>query len=534
MRTFKMILSALLVAFILAGTASCSCSDNKGDTKATTTAITTAKATVKTTAPTTVATTTPATSADNGDEKSNDSSLPALPDIYNNAKDYGHPKDEKRPSDDFIASLNGYTLKIKHPWNMGINATDKNALMNVGGVAEVKEKYGATIEETGVFDDYNKILLGEIKANKFTNQMYEVQSFNFASYIKNNYMKDLTTAKSIAKVSFNEAWYNYDVSQITSIDGAQYGFMAFNASYTMPQGILYNKKILKSANLADPINLARSGKWTWDKFEEYALKLNSSSVTGFRLGTKEGSEFFSSLMSSQGTDLATLTKGSSPKSNVLTQAGKEALKQIQTWVSKKAITLNENEVWDVNKKLFSEGKVAMTLASHDTVNQCKGENMRGNMGIVPFPNKTASKKYRDVLNLVFISFIPSYYKDDNDVAKMLFLRDEQLQNLYGQREFVFLNTYKQFGFDANTMNLAYLIQNGLKDTSGAVYSKHISAENILDPDGSDVDGTPSLTRLVLPVFKGSAASTQISSKGSVIQEKYNSMWKNKVFTGNYK
>ena len=78
---------------------------------------------------------------------------------------------------------------------------------------------------------------------------------------------------NIAKVSFTEQWYD-NSTQMAAIGGAQYGWTSFDVEYLIPTGILYNKKLIKDANLTDPTVLARKGQWTWDNLEEYALALN--------------------------------------------------------------------------------------------------------------------------------------------------------------------------------------------------------------------------------------------------------------------
>ena len=290
---------------------------------------------------------------------------------------------------------------------------------------------------------------------------------------------------------------------------------------------------MKQANLEDPITLARKGQWTWSKLEEYALKLNTSSVDGFRLGAKDAAILYSSLMSSSGTNLVTLQTGKSPKSNVTTQAGQDALAQIETWVKKNVITFNQDEVWDANKEKFAEGKAGMVLASNDTLNSCTGSGLKDSVGIVPFPTKVASTEYKDVLHLVFMSFIPSYYNDDNEVAKMLFVRDEQLQQLYRYRETLFADLYSNYNLTSDSLAMAYMIKYGTTDPSGIKYTKYVGAENMLDPDGSDVDGVPNLTKIIHPVLSGGSASKAISGYADTLQKKYDSFWGSRVFTGNY-
>ena len=538
MKLAKRLLALAMAVMMSVAVASCGDDSSSSSSAATTAATTTAAAAEETTTAAAGATTAASSgdgAAAGGATIDTGDGLAALPDIEKNAKTYDAPKDSKRPSSSFISSVKGYKLKIKHPWNFAGSLDPNNASLKYYKAAEsyVEKKYGASIEEIGVFQDYNKNLQGEISANKFENQIYEVQSFNFASYIKNNYMKDLRTAKNTAAVTFGEAWYDYNTTQMAAVGGGQYGWTSFDVEYIVPTGILYNKKLVKNANLTDPTVLARKGQWTWDKFEEYATKLTTSSVAGFRLSAKDGTNLYSSLMTSLGTNLVNVKKGKAPTSNVSTQAGQDALAKIETWVKTKVVTIPANEDWSQNKKLFSEGKVGMVLGSHDTLKSCTTTVMKNNVGMVPFPTKSASKTYKSVQNISFMSFIPSYYKNDNEAAKILFLRDEQLQQLYRYREQIFVALYKTYNLDKESMSMTYMIKYGSKDPAGVKYGKYVCASNILDPDGSDSDGTPNLTKIVAPVLAGGSASKQISSYASALQSKYNSLWGKKVFTGNY-
>ena len=537
MKLAKRLMALAMAVAMSVAVASCSCGgDKSADTNATTKAATTAASAKATTKAATTAATTAANNNSNsnsGSKIDNGDDLAALPKIKD--KVYDAPSDSKRPSDSFIKSVKGYTLKINHPWNFGAknDASNPSLTYYKQAASYVNSKYGATIDESGKFDDYNKTLQGEIKANKFGYQMYEVQNFYFNSFLKNGYMKDLSAAKKTAAVSFGESWYDSKTTQLSCIDGAQYGWTSFDVEYIVPTGILYNKKLIKNANLTDPMVLARKGQWTWDKLSEYAKALNSSNVKGFRISTKDGGTLYNSLMTAAGTPIVSVSKGASPTSNVMSQTGKDCLQQIQTWIADKTLTVGLNEDWSQNKKLFSEAKIAMVLGSHDTLKSCTSQAVKGSIGMVPFPTKSASKSYNSVQAVQFMSFIPSFYKDDNEAAKIIFLRDEQLQQLYRYREKIYLSLYKSYGLDSDALSMTYQIKYGTKDPAGVTYGKSVSAVTIVDPNGSDSDGTPALTKIVSPVLSGGAASSSISSNGPALQNSYDSWWKNHKFTGSY-
>ena len=79
--------------------------------------------------------TTTAAPVDNG------SGLAALPKVSGST--YAAPTDSAKPDASFISGLNGYTLKIKHPWNFGGSADASNKSLQYYKAASnaVKTKY---------------------------------------------------------------------------------------------------------------------------------------------------------------------------------------------------------------------------------------------------------------------------------------------------------------------------------------------------------------------------------------------------------
>lgn len=90
----------------------------------------------------------------------------------------------------------------------------------------------------------------------------------------------------------------------SNVDGKPYMIISDMAPFT---GITYSKKLFKDAGLEDPRSLYYKGKWTWEKFTEYAKKFTKltgkieTSTFGFTDGYLEG------LVATCGKDYITAT-----------------------------------------------------------------------------------------------------------------------------------------------------------------------------------------------------------------------------------
>ena len=129
---FKRILLGIMATSVIFSCAACK--DKSEDTETATDITTTvSQATTTTAETTTVAEETTTVSTETTtvtNSQSSSDSLVKLPDIKADSKIYDAPTDSKRPSDSFISSVKGYTLKIKHPWNFGGTNAKPQIMLN--------------------------------------------------------------------------------------------------------------------------------------------------------------------------------------------------------------------------------------------------------------------------------------------------------------------------------------------------------------------------------------------------------------------
>ena len=445
-------------------------------------------------------------------------------------KIYDLEPDDNMPSDAFRASLKGTTVKILQPWYVE-GSTSKIYRYYNDSETTLEKMYGVTIEEKqGTFSSYNSDVKAAIENKKTNEQVYQMQAFYFATFVKGGYMKSLTTAMRTAGVTFTEPWYIQEATAYGNINGNQYAWMAFDADYAMPMFIAYNTRFIKEQKLEDPAQLAKNGQWTWAKMEEYAKKLNTSSRAG--LATVNASLLYSSMIASAGSSVVTVQRGQTAKTNIRSTVALDCLSQLETWAKNGTLTYNKNESWQIPKEKFAKGQIAMLFCSHDAVRENQTSTYAKNyVGIAPFPNRTASKTYNNVQGLQFMTFIPNTVSDE-EAAKILFIRDQLYRYNYRYRNVTFNYLYSNYNLDADgdadAINMARDLKYGLNG-----FNKAIDPCAILEYDASPADGFPILgTKIVIPVLSQEKTAAQaISENATALQASYDRTFETMKLTG---
>lgn len=352
-------------------------------------------------------------------------------------------------SNAFVKSLKGYKMTIlqafEQPKSGKIYESDKWCTQ------EVMKEYGIDIKLDGFWASYNDKLAANLASHSANNQVYMVQDFNFASWFKNGYLTDLTSAMNKAGVDFKDPWYNQNAREFLNINYKQYGWVVYGVSYTFPYGILYNKNLIKKAKLTDPETLVKSGKWTWATIEKYAKKLTNSNVVGF--GCANLSQMFGSAVATKGSSLVKVKKGQEPTSNINAQVNLDIMAKISSWINNKICDTFSNKDWTYPKTTFAKAKIAMLYSSHDAFQHLYlNKSFKDSIGFVPFPTEKESKTYTNVSIPQFIWFIPTQQKADS--AKILFGINElyRQQHRFQQRNFDI--NWRTYFDDKDTLDLA--------------------------------------------------------------------------------
>lgn len=425
----------------------------------------------------------------------------------------------KSPSSSLTKSLKGFTLKILYPWE-NIYGNRKCQTYAEQAIKAVQDQYGCKISEKGQFAKYSDSLSAEFAANKFENHIYYAYNTDFASYFSKGYLADLRTAMVETGTTFTERWYISEARNFLNIDGKQYGWIAAEDEYTLPYCIIYNSKLLKQKNLADPAELAAKGQWTWDKLEEYAKKFKNDANTGFYCGNS--TMLLTAIANQYGTTLTKVAKGAQPTTNINDTKVKTALDTLRTWTVGNGAwaTPSIGNQWTAAKNALREGKVAMFYGTHDHIKELASASDNSIYGIAPFPNKTASKSYTGVSVPQFIGIIPK--KWSSDASKILFIRDEY----YRQND---VYTDRNFQYKWET----YLGDQEAIDNAADIKYARAGNKIIFDWTSICETGKTQTGTIIGQVVNGSKTAAQaISANKNALVSAYKKVWDGHKTTGN--
>jgi ABC-type glycerol-3-phosphate transport system substrate-binding protein len=221
--------------------------------------------------------------------------------------------------------------------------------------------------------------------------------------------------------SDNDLWNDQKVFTPLHING-----MPENETYLfMPSQVKhdafalgYNKTLLESKGLPDPLELWNDGKWNWDAWRD--MLIATTDITGVKKTTVYGfggfwSWFLDGMLMSNGASIA-----SGPTQTLTSSQTIEVLDFINTiyTVDKTAMPWQEN--WSDNNN-FKNGNLAFFIA-RDWILESVSDNTGFEFGVVPFPvgpsgNKEANKQ-DSLTGNVFL--LPKNAKDPQRVYNALF------------------------------------------------------------------------------------------------------------------
>lgn len=417
--------------------------------------------------------------------------------------------DDGNPTEEFIKNLRGFKLKILNPWPYyKCNTEPYNSAEYVKSIVE--RKYGVFIDESGYFEDYEEDLDEKLDNNKVDASIYKVRNVNFSKYLDKEYISSLNKAMKISGVTFKEEWYLQDTTKYLKINNNQYGWLGYDSEYAFPYLIIYNRDLFKKLNLEDPVELMKQKKWTWDKLEDYSQKLiGKFDCSGIAIS--DVSTFLSAMLATKNTSILSTIEGKL-KYNIKSVTFKHCVQTLENWSKKAVVDLYTGEEWDYAKKQFSNGDAAMILGSNDVLNSIKNSSIKS-VGIVPFPIENKSDKYTTVYTPQYVDFIPKGYSVE-DMAKILFIRNEMYRYAYTLSDRDFKYVYKDYKFDNSTLNRAYELK------YKSPFKKLPMLESLYVPINSDV----SLSGIVQELFVNSKNDNAYKEHNDLIQKESDQFW----------
>ncbi len=173
--------------------------------------------------------------------------------------------------DEVVVDLNGYTFTILDGDKAHFDPDSGTALNDrtLELVEDVEKTFNCNIEVQVVDPSamFNKIQ-PSIMAGDKTADMVVSTTWAFGQLISADLMADLNTFEEL---DLSNPWWNQSVIPQCTLNGKV--FAASGSFLTHIEKIwvmFFNKNIWEELNYEDPYQLVRDGKWTWDKWDEFA------------------------------------------------------------------------------------------------------------------------------------------------------------------------------------------------------------------------------------------------------------------------
>jgi len=207
---------------------------------------------------------------------------------------------------------------------------------------------------------------------------------------------DLSTIKDFNVKS--DLW-NDKITNVATFKNGIYG--TGNSDLLLHSGVIvhYNKDMVKSLGLEDPVALVKRGEWTWDKFRQYCLKAakdmnNDGAFTDAdRFGCT--SQSYDGLIPAFLTSGVEVIKKDASGNLVYNLMSNEAVTALQKF--KATFTVSDGMLFDAymdagaQQNQFLSGKTMFILGGVNLSAYEIGEDFE--VGMIPYPKYNASSDY---------------------------------------------------------------------------------------------------------------------------------------------
>ena len=359
-------------------------------------------------------------------------------------------KNNQVNSNDFLKSLRGTKINI---YSALSGAPKRGTIVGdryYANVEKISKKYGVTIN---FVSDYlsNEALLTSFVSGKPLVNVFTVAAYDINSYIKADAIASLDDAMKELGITFQEKWYDQNVKKAFNLNGKHYAWYSGSRS---PYIIAYNKRLLETKRLEDPINLYKKGEWTYDKLETYMKTLREVSsdgtVTVSGLEMPSIPEFMNYLAHMNGGSLVNIKNGT-VSLNVTNAKTQKGLDYFYKWYCQEKIASIRGD-WEAACINFSKGSAAMVFSTKYVFDAMNSNGMKDAVGVVPFPKgPDADAKAPYMYEQTEAYMIPKACQ--SDAKKYLFVMNELNKLQYECREKDFSDEYKHLILDKNSYEI---------------------------------------------------------------------------------
>ena len=411
------------------------------------------------------------------------------------------------PTDAFIASCAGFTLKYLNPWE---GPELGSPLFESKAFAEqiVEADYRCTIEEVGLTEDYKTAIMASLSAGTPQAHIYRVPSDSFVSFLDKDYLCDLNGAIKKAGINIERSWFD-STTQLFNIDGKQYAWYENTPS---PYKLYYNKNLIKETNLYDPLTLVKSGKWTWDAFAN-----GYSQVSPLAVQDNSSELLLKAMVASQGLSVSRIQKGKTPTTDIVVPGIEASFTALAKWSADGVVSYDEQSA-----KSFCEGEIAFYYGDGSILDSIDKDKFASEIGVVPFPKPNEYKTaYYSLTIPTYASFIPKQYARES--GQIMFLNNEINRNRY---RFVLR--------DLVIENMDYLKGTDL-DTFADIEGQNGNFKNANDYSVFSEMDTNIIADMASAVAKGEVTPQEaIQAHLEELQDTYKKVWGDRKITGNVK
>lgn len=289
---------------------------------------------------------------------------------------------------------------------------------------EIMEKYNFKIERSTQYsyqDQQQEYVNGVMSGSPKCQLFYLYQEMVPAPLMK-GLMYDL---KTLPEFDFTEEKWNPTVVELMSLGN---GIWGMNPEAEPRGGIFFNKRMLKEAGIDEdePYDLQKSGKWTWDKFEEYCKRLTIDSDGDGktdRYALASFSKYFLPMCAANNNATFVVRNDKGEYENA---TGSKEFLYATNWgmsLFEKGYIMPDPKgaAWDWYKAAFRDGEVAMQTSEVYEINAFA--SMEDDWGFVMFPfnekNEAATNKAIPNDNIIVM---PSCF-DPDTAEKIAFAYD---------------------------------------------------------------------------------------------------------------
>jgi len=288
-----------------------------------------------------------------------------------------------------------------------------------------KEKYNCDIEFISMPEEnyFQTFVAKSLSGQKFAD-IVTAHCWNYVSWINQGLLLPVTEYMKDADEHWNTKLGSYK-DEIWSIN-------AFPKTKWPEYFLLYNTDILVELNLESPQELAKQGKWTWEKFEEYCKRAVADTNNDGKTDRYGIPAFWLPEILRMSADFTTVTYQDGKYYNAWTHPKTKAqglalLQFMQDLKVKDNAVLGDTiggvAASEESKEAFRTGKVLFTFSDYGRAGEIKKGGMKNYKPVtLPLgPGVTQLKNY--ILSFSFYS-IPKY-KDFDTEALVAFWKDCQ-------------------------------------------------------------------------------------------------------------